>query len=245
MKIRVRYFLLIMCLVLLGGYVLGCVWPFSSVTYEVTDAPIDRGQNLRNFISIFSAFFTLLAVVVALFKDEIVGCFKSVSVLCDVLCATVEESFDELPGKSDPAVTRYFNQVIFKNQGNINALDCELTVDRILFKGNSDVHSFPILSAKKTLQLSGQEKTYIPKNGGIREANLIEITTSEDPDGNKTTRVLMAGVQVPPKDGTWTVEMCLVMSNAASKHYQFDIVWDGKWHDNKNHMQISATKIEK
>ena len=76
MKIRIRYFLLFLFIAVAIGYLFGCFWPFMSIGYSLSDTPVDKGQNFENFISVFSALFTLFAVIVALFKDEIVGNFK-------------------------------------------------------------------------------------------------------------------------------------------------------------------------
>lgn len=243
MKIRIRYFLLLLLVSILLGYIFGCLWPLGSIMYPLSDNPVDRGQNLDNFISIFVALFTLLAVIVALFKDEIVGNFKSVDINVDVLCDTVEEYLNESQGNGDPTVAKFYNQIVFRNKGNINALDCELLLEKISFKSQTDLLPRSINILKNKVLISGQERTYIPKNGGHREADLIEITTSEDPNGNKKNQLLIADNPVPSRAGTWTVECCLNMSNASIKHCQFEIVWDGNWHEHKNNMQIQIKKI--
>lgn len=242
MKIRIRYFLLFLFLSVAVGYLFGCLWPVKSIMYPLSNDPVNKGQNLENLISIFVAIFTLLAVIVALFKDEIVGNFKSVEVNVDVLSNTVEECLNESQGDDDPTVAKFYNQIIFKNTGNINALDCELLLEKISFKAQTDLISHPINISKNKVLIGGQERTYIPKNGGKREADLIEIMASEDPNGNKKTQLLIANNTVPSKAGTWTVECCLNMSNASIKHCQFEIIWDGNWHEHKSHMQIQ-TKI--
>ena len=243
MKIRIRYFLLLLLVSILLGYIFGCLWPLGSIMYTLSDNTVDRGQNLDNFISIFVALFTLLAVIVALFKDEIVGNFKSVDINVDVLCDTVEEYLNESQGNGDPTVAKFYNQIVFRNKGNINALDCELLLEKISFKSQTDLLPRSINILKNKVLISGQERTYIPKNGGHREADLIEITTSEDPNGNKKNQLLIADNPVPSRAGTWTVECCLNMSNASIKHCQFEIVWDGNWHEHKNNMQIQIKKI--
>lgn len=243
MKIRIRYFLLFLFISAAVGYFFGCLWPFKSIMYPLSDNPVDKGQNLENFISIFVALFTLFAVIVALFKDEIVGNFKSVDVDIDVLSDTVEEYLNESQGNSDPTVSKFFNQMVFKNKGNVNALDCELLLEKISFKSQTDLLPRPINITKSKVLIGGQDRTYIPKNGGHREADLIEIMATEDPDGNKKTQLLIADNPVPSKAGTWTVECCLNMSNASIKHCQFEIVWDGNWHEHKNNMQIQIKKI--
>ena len=243
MRIRIRYFLLFLIASIVLGYLFGCFWPFMSIYYTLSENPVDKGQNLGNFISVFGVLFTLSAVIVALFKDEIVGNFKKVDVTADVLCDTVEEFYNEVQGDSDPIVVKFYNQIVFKNSGNVNALDCELLVEKISYKGPTDLRLQPINILRKKIILGGQERTYIPKNGGHREADLIEIMTSEDPNGVKKTQLLIANNPTSAKAGTWIVECCLNMSNATIHNYQFEIVWDGKWHDNKNNMQIQIKKI--
>ena len=244
MRIRIRYFLLFLLIAISVGYVFGCFWPFMSIGYTLDNNPVNKGQNLENFISIFGVLFTLCAVIVALFKDEIVGNFKKVDVSAKVKSDTLEEFFNEAQGDKDPTVTKFYNQIIFKNEGNVNALDCELLVEKMVFKGRNDVNPRSINITQNKIPIGGQERTYIPKNGGHREANIIEIVSSANPNGNETSQLTIANNTVPVKNGTWTVDCCLNMSNATIKHYQIEIVWDGKWHDHKNNMQIQI-KIKK
>jgi hypothetical protein len=243
MKIRIRYFLLVLVIVFIIGYIVGWLWPIHSVMYQLSEEPVDKGVNLSNLIAIFAAFFTLMAVVVALFKDEIVGNFKSVDVTEDLLSSSVEEYLNENQGGGDPTVVKYYNQIFFKNRGNVNALDCELTVESIDFKSRTDLHYKPVSVAKRKVLLGGLERTYIPKDGGKRETDLLEIMVSEEPDGNKKTQLLIANNPVAAKAGTWIVEYCINMSNAAVRHCKFEISWDGVWHDHKNNMQIEIKKI--
>lgn len=242
MRIRIRYFLLFLSLAFLLGYFVGCLWPIVSYIYSLSNDPVDKGQHLSNLIAIFLAFFTLLAVIVALFKDEIIGNFKSVDLAIDLLCDTVEEYYNEAQGDKDPSVAKFYNQVIFKNNGNINALDCELHVEKILFKGNTDLHYNPVSIKKNKVLISGQDRTYIPKDGGHREATLLEIMTSEDPNGIRKTQLNIADNTVQAKAGKWIVEYCLNMSNASIKHCKFEIEWDGNWHENKSMMQVQIKK---
>lgn len=241
MRIRIRYFLLCILAALAFGYIVGWLWAPDSILYQIGDTPVGKGEHLSIFIALASSIFTLAAVIVALFKDEIVGNFKSVQVKAEPMCNTIEEYLIENI-EGEPLVSKYYNQIIFTNSGNINALDCELLVERISFKGLGDVHPQTINVSKKKVALGGQEKTYIPKNGGSRESSLIDITVSEDPNGNKKTQLLIAENQVPSKAGTWTIEYCLNMSNATIQHYSFELFWDGHWHDVKSRMQVRTTK---
>ena len=243
MRIRIRFFLLFIILALLFGYLAGWLWSPDTVLYDINNDPVSRGEHIRIIVAITSSFFTLLTVIVALFKDEILGNFKSVEISAEPLCETIEEFLTESYGDEDPSVSKYYNQVIFQNSGNVNALDCELLVKRISFKGKNDLIPHNINVSKQKVLLGGQDKTYIPKNGGRREAVLIEISASEDPTGNKKTQLTIAENQVPAKAGTWTVEYCLNMSNATLKYYIFEIEWsDGCWHEGKNRMQVKTKR---
>lgn len=155
MKIRIRYFLLALLLSMLVGYAFGCLWPLVSVMYPLSECPVDKGTNLGNFISIFSTVFTFLAVVVALFKDEIMWNFKRSDVRAETLCDTVEEFLNEAQGDRDPSVAKYYNNLVLKNMGNYNAQDCELSVDSLSFQGKSDLRPMPINCQRKTLLLDG------------------------------------------------------------------------------------------
>lgn len=238
MQIRTRYFLLFLLIALLVGYLIGGFWPFFSIPYQLSDAPIDKGMHASNLINVLLVVCTSATVIVALFKDEIIGNFKRVEITADALCNTVEEYFNDDQGDGDPTVAKFYNQMVIINKGNVNALDCELMVEEMTFKGRNEVHPHRINISKKKIQIGGQERTYIPKNGGRREVDILEIMASEDPSGNKKTQLIIANNPVPVKDGIWIVKCCLNMSNASIKHYQCQIEWDGHWHDHKSNMQI-------
>lgn len=242
MKIRIRFLLLLVFGFLIIGYFLGNFWPIGGLVYSLNDEPVNKGQNFANFISVILAIFTLAAVIVALFKDEIMWNFKRVSVSADVLCDTVEEFFNESQNGRDPSVARFYNQIILKNEGGINAQDCELLVESIEFQGKNDFKSKSLNVPKKEVLISGQRRTYIPKNGGRRECDLFEITASEDPSGSKNIQFLIANNPMLIKAGIWTITFCLNMSNSTFKRYCFEIKWNGEWHEHKSNMQIEVKK---
>lgn len=238
MKIRVRYFILIVAIVFICAYCIGCKFPIFSLIYTVNDAPVDPGVHIGNFINLFVCIGSFCAVIVALFKAELQGLFKSVelsfrfahSSACEVLA---EESTDT------PKAKLYYNDLIVTNNGNINALNSQIQIDTIEFKRDQDVHNTSIPIDRPKLRLGTDEITFISANGGYKRIRLFSITSSQDPDGNIKNN-LKVGENTIPCDcgGTWMIKCCINVENAKPYNINCEIKWDGIWHSRINEMQI-------
>ena len=92
MKLRVRYFLLIIFIIFCLAYLLGCKFPIFSAVYCVNQhSLVDPGVHLGNIINLFVCLGSFGAIVVALFKNEIEGLFKSVDLKVEFEQATIFE----------------------------------------------------------------------------------------------------------------------------------------------------------
>lgn len=183
MKIRVRYFILIIVVVFISAYYVGCRYPLFSLLYTVSNDPVNPGTHFGNIINIFLCIGSFGAVIVALFKAEIQGLFKSVNLKFGFEYKSASEILAEGSSES-PKAKLYYNNLKITNNGNINALNCEIQIDEVQFKKDQDVHETLIHIEKSKLSFGADDATFIPANGGYKRIKLFEIASSQDPEGN-------------------------------------------------------------
>lgn len=240
MKIRVRYFILIIVFVFIGAYYIGCRYPLFSLLYIVSNDPVNPGIHFGNIINIFLCIGSFCAVIVALFKAEIQGLFKSVELETDFERKDASEILAEGSSES-PKAKSYYNNLKITNNGNINALNCEIQIDDVQFKRDQDVHETPIHIEKPKLSFGADEVTFIPANGGYKRVKLFEITSSQDPSGNTKNNFKIGDNVIPcSHGGTWTINCCINAQNTHPYTICCEVKWDGVWHDRINELQIES-----
>lgn len=241
MKIRVRFFILSLLIALGLGYLIGSVWPISTLKVEISTSPISQGDHWRNLINLVAALGSVSAVIVALFKEEIQGCFKSVKLDFELGDSKAIEDLDTNEVEH-PKANNYHNHIIIKNNGNINALTCEVCIDKIEFKKNGDIT--PILQKITNDKFSFGIKThqvYIPAQGS-KSFELFQLTSSTLPSG-ESLPLLKIGENSynTPNAGVWTIECTISMTNAKPVPLVIVLEWNGKWCERINEMQIMTT----
>lgn len=246
MKIRIRYFLLILFLTLTVGYIVGTLWPIDMLSISVLDTPISKGDHRANLIGIFVAFFTMLAVIVALFKDEIQGCFKRVDlIVAPINDSIIEELEDNISTTGDPKVSKYYNGINITNKGNINALDCEIAIEKLYFIGGEGVQKEINLSNKE-LTINNNTSAYI-SSMGQKSVMLYEITYTESPDKTVLSSILKIGnntMNYSTNGGEWNIICQICMKNAKPVKKQIQIKWDGKWRNRMSEMVVTTNIID-
>lgn len=245
MKIRIRFFILFLLIALAIGYLLGCIWPFSLLQVEINQEPISAGDHWRNLISLIAAIGSVSAVIVALFKEEIQGCFKSVKLDFELGDSKALEEID--PNETEhPKANRYRNYVTIKNNGNVNALSCEACIEKIEFKGNGDISPKPqkITNDKFSFGLNASQ-VYIPAQGS-KSFEVFQLTSSTMPSSGESSPLLKIGENsyTPPYAGVWTIECTIMMTNAKPVPFVIVLEWNGKWCERINEMQVK-TSIKK
>lgn len=240
MKIRVRYFILIIVVVFISAYYVGCRYPLFSLLYTVSNDPVNPGTHFGNIINIFLCIGSFGAVIVALFKAEIQGLFKSVNLKFGFEYKSASEILAEGSSES-PKAKLYYNNLKITNNGNINALNCEIQIDEVQFKKDQDVHETLIHIEKSKLSFGADDATFIPANGGYKRIKLFEIASSQDPEGNIRNNFKIGDNVIPcSHGGTWTIKCCINVENAHPYTINCEIKWDGVWHDRINEMQIES-----
>lgn len=241
MRIRVRYFILFLLLALGVGYLIGSVWPSSSLKVDISPSPISTGDHWRNLINLVAAIGSVSAVIVALFKEEIQGCFKRVKLDFELGDSKAIEEIDTNEVEH-PKANCYRNHVIIRNNGNVNALTCEACIDRIEFKKQGDIS--PKLQKITNDKFSFGIKTpqvYIPAQGS-KSFEVFQLTSSTLPSGESLPLLRIGDNSYnSPSAGVWTIECTISMTNAKPVPLVLVLEWNGKWCERINEMQVKTT----
>lgn len=224
-------------LLLFVGYSLGVLLPpwFLNLT-RIANGPINRGDYLLIVVGAFTALGTFSAAVVALFMNEIRGLFKKVSY--NIRLDSPEAIEDVVDIKGSKKAKRYHNSVQFHNEGNINALNCELYVENAELTENGI--TTPLNWENAPIKWGAE---YIPYQGK-RILPIFEITAPQKqstPDGKINElpgQINIAGLKaVEARAGSWSIDYCLYSASAKPKKFRLLINWNGKWEERQKEMK--------
>ncbi len=238
MRIRTRYFILFLIISFCLGYINGCIWPILPLPYILNDDTVSKYEHYSLFAGIFGVMATVATIIVALFKDDIIGCFKSVKFNFSL---PEGDLIEHRNGNDYPL--KYDNFILIENHGNVYAQNCECQIDSLKFIGRTDVKETGIPVNKHYIKFLDEQTTNIPINGK-KSMTIFEINSTELPDGKKAVqfRIGENDMIVPYQGGTWICTCSFNAYNTRPITKDIEIKWDGKWHDIKTDMQLT-TKI--
>ena len=225
---------------LIVGYFLGVYVPFGLGPSNFNGASVSKGEYYGNIINVFVALGTCSAVIVALFSDEIRGCFKRVSFDIKLENSDVIEEVESVKGTKK--AKRYHNSVQLFNNGNMNAQNCELYLENAKF---SFENSIATLTVETTPIRWNQESStvYIPYQGK-KVLSLFEIIAPQKqstPDG-KTDSVpavlrILGLKNIEAKEGKWELTYCLYSTNSKPQKFKYSLEWNGSWEERQTEMK--------
>ena len=234
--------ILVFCIIFfIIGYFFGVFLPFNLGVIEISDTPISKGDYYGNIINGFVAIGTCLAVVVALFNNEIRSFFKKVSFN---ICLDNNEIIEDVEDiKGTKKAKRYHNSIQFYNNGNINAENCELYVESVIFIEKDSTPS-PLKVEKKPINWNLESsKVYIPYQGKkvLQAFEIIAPKKQSTPDGKVDTipaKIEILGLkEIEPTAGKWDIINCLYSTNSKPNKFKYVIDWNGKWEERQTEMK--------
>lgn len=233
---------------LIIGYILGMFLPLTLGVCEVSNEPISKGDYYGNVINGFVAFGTCSAVIVALFLDEIRAVFKKVTFDIRLDNEVAIEDVENIKGTKK--AKRYHNSIQFFNNGNINAQNCELYLEKALFISENSTTTLNVENAPINWN-SGNGIVYVPYQGK-KVLPLFEIVAPQKqstPDGK--TDIIPATIKIlglkniESKAGKWELIYCLYSINSKPQKFKYIVEWNGNWEDRQTEMKdILKMKLE-
>lgn len=246
MKSKLRWMLYIICIVFFVVFILGIVFLLillcSTSEYEYHQTT-DPWLTAYYCFSIFGSIGTLMAVIIALFKDPILKFIYSPEFKCEL----IDDGITEVKANStDITPDAYECSIRITNNGSIAALGCKLFLNNIKFNKNSKKNNIKYISIGGSKQLTwASSNVDIP----INIPNYIVLFTIQNPnklgtpqDNQKTIRprININGCSLDDSQshqGYYVADYYLSCNNGNSSNFQLTINWDGTWQDSKDNIK--------
>jgi hypothetical protein len=238
------------------GYSIGNYIPVELLKPNFTDENLNKGEYYRLLISIISALITFMAVLVALFKDDLREIWKrpiiNFATPDEITIEDLSSNIESETVNDTPISNRYISRIEVINTGNLPAINAEIYLDKLEFTPKDSTIVQNIEASSSALKWNGTESnTIIIPPGGKKLIKIAEITPPEiisTPESEKLNKppILSIGDISNTKDkskGKWTAKFSLYAQNHKPTSFTIDIEWNGVWKTRltefKNHYQIT------
>ncbi|TGM95978.1 hypothetical protein [Leptospira yasudae] len=217
---------------------------------------------------------TFVAACIALFKESIISLWKkpNVKVLksySDWLREVIdnerseespEDNVEELHNSKDLIVASFYELVVqFKNIGKEPVKDCELYLEKIRYKGKSDINYKDLDGTTgKPIHWFHKDQSIIqiPPYSGKANVTLIKILSKSERSKLKSEKTQLPGLIIGDvtildkyKNGDYEIEFALYSSNHKPIYLQILFKWNGAWQDRliemNSSISVSVKEIEK
>ncbi|WP_421805734.1 hypothetical protein [Flagellimonas sp.] len=242
-------------LMIILGYLIGQWIPIEYLRPTIENKPIETKDYYSLVVQIIAAVATFLAVIAALFREEIRRLWEYVKIDYSI----PEEKFIEVlnPNIGNAGVVstpieaeKYRCEIEVMNNGTISSHSSEIIVESVNFK-HKDLNSSQPLETIGTPLFWGstqEQRITIPPKGKKRIIILevIPPDTESSPDGSETESlpslsIMGVKTEIVNNTGTWSATYLLHSTNSKPKRFYVDIKWNGQWHGRKTEMNKCLT----
>jgi hypothetical protein len=220
---------------------------------------VSIGDMVYYTICTVQAIATVLAVLVALFSDDIKHYLHKPQLNFSMRSNHILEELDPTENKTRVAKS-YHNRIDIENIGKANAEECQAYIESVRFKGIGGQSYVEIFSGESHIVWNGIDgsrnaTTYIPPKGK-KSFRLYEIMPPQEgstPDGkisNSIPRLQIPGVEIPAEycGGEWIITIIFFSRLITPKHLSITINWNGRWEQRememKKHISNTLNTIE-
>lgn len=252
-KLKLRHVILIILGLILVGYFLGQFLPIDYLKPTIVNKDLTINDLYTRIISVIATTVTFLAVLVALFKEDIRKiwdkadlsiCFRDNNVLQEIL--------DNETSSSNYKAKKYETILLIKNQGRLAAKSCEIYLERLQFKSSTYPASQDIPLTGQPLNWHNNSNTaiLIPATGKAT-VPILEIISPESqsvPTEQAGNTAPMPKIKIgdteSPNDyinGTWTAKFIVYSENAKPIEHTVNITWNNKWEHRLTEMTKCVT----
>lgn len=238
-------------------YLIGNVLPIRLFNVPVDETPIRTNEYLSFVLGLIGTLVTFLAVVVALFKEDIRKMWENVSFAVEFSDPQITEKLDvEEVGTSDGSTTNYLKAfkyqttIVINNEGKLAARGCEMYLEKLIFNSSEQIGSKTIDVPDVPIQWNekGESKILVPPKGK-RSVPIIEIISPKKqslPDGKTVDEppMLKIGSVENPSDfrnGQWIGTFVVYSENVEPYRFSVCVKWDGKWAQRLTEMKDGIT----
>lgn len=247
-----KYFIIGICCLIIG-YIISIFFPFNAY-FSLSQEAIPPAIFHQNIIAACGVIATTAAVVVALFSRKIDGWLHKPELKHSFHPTSIIEATDDSTGRK--LATSYHSTIRVTNDGNGNATDCYVSLDKILFKedGTQDYIDLQIIPSNIDWKLDNKI-TYI-SSGRFNDFEVFileieEISSTPDVVHSASPTLLgklkIGNYPINTKDkGDWIAEFSVNSSCSKPKTIKINIHWSGKVVDRLtdmgNHLTVNIEK---
>lgn len=241
MKLKLRPVIIILICLTVFGYVLGQFLPIDYLRPIIVNKDITINDFYTRIISVIGTSVTLLAVIVALFKEDIRKLWDKADLSVNFRDGHVlNEILDNETSSSRLRAKKYETVLLIKNQGTLAAKSCEIYLERLQFKST-------VYPTSQDIPLTGQPLSWhnnpnkailIPATGKAT-VPILEIISPEsqsvptDETGTivPTPKIKIGDTESPNiySNGTWTAKFIVYSENATPIEHTIIITWNNRW----------------
>jgi hypothetical protein len=234
------------------GLVLGSQGPVMSIMVHLSDTTVTSFQRFDLLVRFLAAAGTFLAVVVALFKEEIRSLWEHASLTLTARDAGwVKEILegsadDESGGDSDGPeaelrshrAENYEAVLQVANTGNVPAKSCEVRLDRLTFREAAEAHPQELDCGEEPIGWRGTNEhrvTILPDRHAWVE--VVSLTAPKrSSKGNAEAGLSIASAPMAQRAGTWVATFSVYGENIRLTKIELTIWWNGQWEPRKTEM---------
>ena len=248
---------IIICLIL---FLLGCLFTNLVFIHKFGSQLKSYGflESIYYFSSIFGSIGAFGAVVVALFKDEIVAKSKEPKLSIEL---TNDNSFieDKLEGNNEEestqqhiVVSNYLLKLKVVNSGKSLAKDCEIIIEKTYYGKDKDALKIIDNGDSKELKWkNNKDQINIKPFGDYAYTDFIRISSPANTPKQLETNVNTIGQSllwfgnnlIKNKSGWYKLCVLVTSSNAQAAKKEVVFWWSGKWQERINEFE-NEIKIE-
>jgi len=243
------------------AYLLGNWIPIKYLSPTIDYSSINTAEYYGIIINSLSAFVTFLAVVIALFKEDI----RKIWEFSKIQVSIPTENFFEILNSSIGHTTDNTNQPLeaikynckieIYNSGSISALGLEIQLESLVYTGSDYPTPQVIETLGQPINWNGINETKInlPPEGK-KTLSILDLTAPEQqssPAGNNVNipaKLSIANIDNNSdfKRGKWTASFAIFSTNAKPVRFKLEIDWNGRWQQRatemKNNLRIDLKK---
>lgn len=255
MKRNQAFYIIGIIFLLLIGWILGWLSNKNMWLSYNADAKYGMWEILYYIAAIITAFGTVGAVFVALFKEKLVRLFT-----CPKLILSMKDdkcfSEDVDSEQQNPTSSQYLGILSVNNQGNIVATGCEVLIEKVQYARNREKRLKDITDAESKRKLQWESsKVDVPVNIP-KQVMLFKIDKPNaygTPSASSNTQGVQSHLQLNgmklrdnmSEKGVW--ELTYYINNLETGHIRFRLTidWNGEWKARKTEMaDVLKVKFE-
>lgn len=229
--------------------------PIKYLVPKFNDTAIDLSSYLSLIIQSMVAISTFLAVLVALFKDELRKLWKNSELVVNLIENKITEELNQETGSEGSSsdllkADKYISYIDIINSGNKSASEVELVIDQVVYESQDYPNPQLVSSEPCTLSwgATGNKKIDLsPKSK--KRVQILELANLEEqssPDGQEKSispTLKIGPIESPRKfiSGKWTAECVLFSKDSIPVRFNLKIMWNGKWEQRLTEMKDCLT----